>query len=81
MPLLEGFCRSAVVSDSCTAFMKSPAVSAFCTLMTSPSLDLIGMPSLLHECRLSPKITCTERALGRAGVNGSMPQKIKTRMS
>ena len=48
MPLLEGFCRSADVSDSCTAFMKSPAVSAFCTLMTSPSQDLIGMLSLLY---------------------------------
>ena len=48
MPLLEGSCRSAVVSDSCTAFMKSPAVSAFCTLIVSPPLDLMGMLSLLH---------------------------------
>ena len=48
MPLLEGFWRSAVVSDSCTAFMKSPARSAFCTLMTSPSLDLIGMLIVAH---------------------------------
>ena len=28
--------------------MKSPAVKAFCTVMTSPSQDLMGMPSLLH---------------------------------
>ena len=41
--------RSAVVSDSCTAFMKSSAVSAFCTLIVSPSLDLMGMLSLVHD--------------------------------
>ena len=40
--------RLEVVSDSCTAFMKSSAVSAFCTLIVSPPLDLMGMLSLLH---------------------------------
>ena len=41
--------RSDVVSHSCTAFTKSPAVSAFCTLLVSPLLDLMGMMSLVHD--------------------------------
>lgn len=41
--------RSDVVSDSCTVFMQSSTVSAFCTLLASPLLDLMGMLSLVHD--------------------------------